>query len=122
MLFALAPALYAVRAGLAEALKEGGRGGTDSRGRTRLRGVLVVSEVAFALLLAIGAGLMLQSFARLSAIRPGFDPSNLLTINIALGGPKYSKDATRTSFFASIWTGCSGCLECSRWDPRPPCH
>lgn len=99
VLFALAPALYAVRAGLAEALKEGGRGGTDSRGRARIRGALVVSEVAFALLLAIGAGLMLQSFARLSAIPPGFDQANTLAVDIALAGPKYSRLPARIAFF-----------------------
>jgi putative ABC transport system permease protein len=99
LLLALAPALYSSRIGLGEALKEGGRGGNESRGRSRVRSLLVVSEIALALMLAIGAGLMLASFDRLSGIHPGFDAANVLTIDVALSGPKYSKGPARAAFF-----------------------
>ena len=76
------PALQSSRIGLSEKLKEGDRGSTA--GHARLRNGLIVSEVAVALVLLIAAGLLIESFAQLARVRPGFNPESLLTFNIAL--------------------------------------
>jgi putative ABC transport system permease protein len=84
ILFGLAPALQASGTDLNESLKEGGgRGSTGHRGN-RLRAVLVVSEVALALVVLTGAGLMIETIAKLSGVEPGLDPRNVLTMQIAL--------------------------------------
>ncbi len=98
-LFGLAPALYSARAGLSGALKEVGRSSTGALRRSRTRAVLVIAEIAIALILAIGAGLMLESFSRLAQVNPGFNPANILAIDLALIGPKYTNDQERTAFF-----------------------
>ncbi|HYW47473.1 MAG TPA: ABC transporter permease [Bryobacteraceae bacterium] len=82
IVFGLAPALQISACDLNETLKEGGRGSTA--GPHRLRNLLVVSEVAAALLLVVGAGLMLRTMWRLNAVNPGFDPHNLLTFSVGL--------------------------------------
>ena len=78
LLTGLAPALHSVRSGLVEALKEGGRSGTPGAGQNRIRGLLVVSEVALALVALVGTALFARSFQNARAIRPGFDASNVL--------------------------------------------
>jgi len=98
VLFGLAPALGASKPDLNESLKEGGRSSAGT-GRSRMRHILVVSEIALALVLLIGAGLMIRSFARLQNVSPGFDPKNLLTMNISLPRQKYGENATISSFF-----------------------
>jgi putative ABC transport system permease protein len=88
IVFGLAPAIRASRPDLNESLKEtGGRstGGSPRRGR----GLLVVAEVALALVLLVGAGLMINSFLRLQGVDPGFNPDNVLTAEILLAGPQY---------------------------------
>jgi putative ABC transport system permease protein len=82
--FGLAPALLISRTNLAESLKQGGRGATDSVHANRTRSLLVVVEIALALVLLVGAGLLIQSFMRLQQIALGFDPRNVLTFNVAL--------------------------------------
>jgi putative ABC transport system permease protein len=99
VMFGLAPALHTATPDLHGALKEGGRGATADRGSHTLRRSLVVTEVALALTLLTGAGLLLKSFARLQGVDPGFDPSNLLTFNIALPQTRYSNDTTQAAFF-----------------------
>jgi len=98
LVFGLAPALGASKPDLNESLKEGGRTAAAT-GRSRMRNLLVVSELALALVLLIGAGLMIRSFARLQNVSPGFDPKNLLTMNISLPRQKYGENATISSFF-----------------------
>lgn len=81
LLFGLAPALQASSLNLTEALKEGDR--SSSGGRQRVRSVLIVCEVALTLTLLIGAGLLIQSFRRVLQVDPGFEPQNLLTMQIS---------------------------------------
>ena len=82
ILFGLSPALRGSRANLQEILRESGRG--TSAARHRLQGVFVAAEVALALVLLIGAGLMLRTLAALWRVNPGFNPSHALTFNLAL--------------------------------------
>ena len=88
-LFGLAPALQAARPALNEALKAGGRGGSGGLGSNRLLSSLVVSEIALALTLLIGAGLMIRSLQRLQAVDPGFDSDRLLTMRVSLPVQRY---------------------------------
>ncbi|HEV3279446.1 MAG TPA: ABC transporter permease [Terriglobia bacterium] len=88
--FGLVPALQASKCSLNEALKESGRGADTSRRRRRLRSALVISEVAVALMLLIGAGLMVVSFKRLQDVNPGFDPRHVLSLRVSLPADKVS--------------------------------
>ncbi len=99
LLFGLAPAIQTSRTNLQATLKEGGRtGGADASGRV-VRRVLVVGEVALALTLLIGAGLLIKSVARLQRVQPGFNPDNLLTFNVALPRVKYASDTAKVQFW-----------------------
>jgi len=89
IVFGLLPALQASKINFGEALKEGGRGAAGLL-RRRLRGFLVVGEVALALALLIGAGLLIRSFARLTEVDPGFDPRRILMMNVWPQPPKYT--------------------------------
>jgi putative ABC transport system permease protein len=100
VMFGLAPALGASKPELNESLKEGGRSVTD--GRSRLRNVLVISEIALAFMLLIGAGLLTKSFLRLQRVSPGFDPKNVLTMNVSLPRQKYKESQRITSFFEQL--------------------
>jgi putative ABC transport system permease protein len=102
VLFGLAPAIHTATPDLHGALKEGGRGTTADRGSHALRRSLVVTEVALALTLLTGAGLLLKSFARLQQVDPGFDPANLLTFNLALPQTRYASDTAQTAFFDQV--------------------
>jgi len=83
VLFGLAPAINTLRGKVNEPLKEGGRGSTEG-GRSRLRNALVASEVALALVLLCGAGLMIESMARLLGVDPGLNPKNVLTMQMSV--------------------------------------
>jgi putative ABC transport system permease protein len=98
VVFGLVPALMAATTNLAEVLKEGGFGSTQGLRRLRLGELLSVSEIALALVLAIGAGLLLQSLLHLQEIDPGFEPDQLLTMRIALPAAAYSESDQIVSF------------------------
>ena len=98
----LAPALAASKTDLVSTLKEGARGARTGVGRNRLRQGLVVAEVALALVVLIGAGLLVGSFARLTAVKPGFDPNNLMTMWISLTGERYGTVTANTRFIKEL--------------------
>lgn len=98
----LAPALLSSRVDLNEALKESGRSATPSLRRHRLRSLIVVVEVALALMLLISAGLLIQSFIRLRNVNPGFDARNVLTMQISLPRSKYAEPAAQADFFKRL--------------------
>ncbi len=98
--FGFAPALQSSHAELTEALKEGGRGA--STGRSRLRSLLVITEVALSLVLLIGAGLLLKSFRHLLDVNPGFDPNGVLTATVALPNGTYREEARQSAFFQQV--------------------
>ena len=96
--FGLAPALQASKLDLNETLKEGGRGSSGGVKQNRLRSLLVITEVALALVLLIASGLMIKSFLRLQSVNPGFNPANLITLEMQLPENKYS-DKDRQAIF-----------------------
>ena len=100
IVFGLAPAFQFSRPDLNEALKEGSRGSTS--GRQRARAVLVVSEVALALVLFIGATLMLKTFSRLRQIDAGFNPKNVLTMTFSLSPSRYSESSKARAFYRQL--------------------
>ena len=100
VIFGLAPALQAAKTELTETLKEGGHSGEGPRG-ARLRGALLIAEVAIALILMVGAGLLLNSFWRLLKVNPGFDPRQTLTFRLSLPDSKYS-DPQAVAFFERL--------------------
>jgi putative ABC transport system permease protein len=97
LVFGLVPALQATRFDLRDALNEEGRGSSSGLRHHRMRNALVVAEVALALMLLIGAGLMLRSFAALQDKAPGFDVSNLLVVDMPLSPTTYREDLPRTA-------------------------
>lgn len=99
VLFGLTPALQSSRPDLNEVLKEGSRGSTEGARQGRVRSLLVVFEVALTLVLMVGAGLMLKSFYRLSQVDPGFNASNLMTMEINLPNAKYPKQPQVLAFY-----------------------
>jgi putative ABC transport system permease protein len=84
LLLGLAPAVHVRAANLHDAVKQGGNRSIDSRTGKRFRSALAVSEVAFAMLLLVGAGLLMRTLQQLAAIRPGYDPAHLLVLRVSL--------------------------------------
>ena len=101
LVFGFAPALHSSRTDLQNSLKDGTRTVSDHRGHWIRKG-LVVAEIALALTLLVGAGLLIRSFARLQQVDPGFDPTHLLTFNISLPEAKYKTDADRMAFYEAV--------------------
>jgi putative ABC transport system permease protein len=102
LLFGVIPALASSGTSLTDALREGGRTGTQARGR-RARQTLVVVEVALALMLLVGAGLLVRSFVRLMHVNPGFDPSQTLTMKVTLPSANYRDDGQTIAFFDRLF-------------------
>jgi hypothetical protein len=101
LLSGTAPAL-AARETVVGSLKEGGAQSTVGRGRHRMRSLLIVAQVAVSFLLLIGAGLMLRSFAKLQHVDPGFQPENVLTMQIGLNFTKYNTNDKQRAFFETF--------------------
>jgi len=101
LLFGTAPALWTGRRSPAESLKEGARGG-DSRRMRRWTELLVVGEVALAVVLTLGAGLLVRSFQELMIVDPGFEPRGVLATQIVLSGPRYDSTAQQRLFFEEL--------------------
>lgn len=97
--FGLAPALQAARREFHGSLRQGGRGSSEGPDRRRLRDWLVASEVALALVLLVGAGLLVRSFSALHAIDPGFDPRGVLTMVVSVKGSQAGAPQRRAAFF-----------------------
>jgi putative ABC transport system permease protein len=102
VIFGLVPALQASKPDLNESLKEGGRGATTGTQGRRVRNALVVAEVAIALVLLIGAGLMIRSFLHLQRTDVGFNPDNLLTMRVQLSGTKYREGTAVSTFYQQL--------------------
>lgn len=102
LLFGLAPVLQTRKWNWFESLKESTRGSSAGRGRVNARRLLVISEVALALMLLVGGGLMVRSFAHLRAVDPGFNPDHLLTMTISLAGSAQNTATKRVAFFNEL--------------------
>jgi putative ABC transport system permease protein len=98
LFFGIFPAWQISRADVHEAMKEGGRVGTASVGRKRVRSALVVAEVSISLVLLVGAGLMIKSFYRVLRADPGFNSSGVLTATFSLPDSQYKDDAKQRRF------------------------
>jgi len=99
--FGMAPALEVSRIDLHEVLKEGGRGSVGPR-RRRLRSLFVIGEVALSLMLLVGSGLLLQSFAKVRGLNPGFRAEHVLTVRVDAPVTKYGDFAKREAFFERV--------------------
>ncbi|MBA0089135.1 MAG: FtsX-like permease family protein, partial [Acidobacteria bacterium Pan2503] len=95
----LAPAFQTSRSDIHDALKEGGRGNSEGRDRQRLRTVFIVSEVALALILLVGAGLMSKGVRTLLVVNKNLEPQSILTMHVSLPESKYKTDQQRAAFF-----------------------
>jgi putative ABC transport system permease protein len=105
LIFGLVPALQSARPNLNETLRDAGaRGSSAGRARQRLRSSLVIGEVALSVVLLVGAALLIRSFLGMQSIKPGFDPTNLLTMRVTLTGPAYDSTYKRFAFWDRFLT------------------
>jgi putative ABC transport system permease protein len=102
LVFGIVPSLHASRNGLLSPLKEGSRGSSEGGGRGRFRALLVVAEMAVALVLMTGAGLLIESFARLMRVDPGFTSTSLTTFPIALPPNRYVEPRQQADFYRQL--------------------
>jgi putative ABC transport system permease protein len=102
VVFGLAPAMRASAVNLSDTLKESGRGASDGIRRNRLRSFLVASEFALALVLLVGAGLMIRSFIALESVDPGFNPHNVLSMVVSVAGSQEADANRRPIFYAQL--------------------
>lgn len=102
LLFGLAPALVSTRQDLQATLRDAGRGQTSGRRSARLRGSLVIAEVALALMLLVGAGLLLRSFQKLQAVETGMREEGVLTMRLSLGSEAYGPPPVKREFVGRL--------------------
>ena len=98
----LFPALRIGKAKLSNALREGGRGGTAGRAQQRMRGALVAAQIAIALVVLSGSGLLLRSFQQLNAVKPGFDPENVVNVWVSAPRARYRSDTSIVQFYSRL--------------------
>ena len=101
-IFGLAPALHSTKPDVQSELKEGGRGSSAGAGQNQLRAALATAEISLALILLVGAGLMMKSLYRLLAVDPGFRPERVLTMGMDLRTQQYSKDPAVLNFWQQV--------------------
>jgi putative ABC transport system permease protein len=104
VLFGIAPAWQTLKFDLHTALKEGGRAAIANAGQRRLSSLLVIAETAMAMILLIGAGLLLKSFAHLLDVKPGFVTENVLTMQVGLPNAAYQQPQKRVAFLQQLET------------------
>ena len=102
LLFGLAPAWHGTRMNLNDSLKESGRSGGESMGARRLRSLLVISEVALAMMLLISSVLLIRSFVQLQQVQPGFAPRQIVTMLVPLPRAKYPEPPNVVSFYERL--------------------
>lgn len=102
LVFGAAPALQLSRTDVNSTLRDEGRGSSGSRSRTQMKSALVIGQIALSMVLLTAAGLLVRSFAHLLAVSPGFDPENVLTMNISLPTVKYSDAQKQIAFFDDL--------------------
>jgi putative ABC transport system permease protein len=102
LVFGLVPAVQAMRSNVRHSLNEEGRGGFGGVQHRKTRATLVVVEVGLALVLLVGAGLLLRSFSTLTQVPPGFNPENLLVVNLPLSPQRYADSSVRTAAVATM--------------------
>ena len=105
LVFGLVPAWAASRERVGDALKEGGRSSTAGSARQRLRSAFVVGELAVALVLLVGAGLLIKTFWKLRSVEPGFNPDRLITMRVELPETRYKDVAPQTRFRKQVLAG-----------------
>jgi putative ABC transport system permease protein len=106
--FGLFPALQSTRRNLNETLNEAGRAATDDRRRRLVRSALIVAEIALALVLLVGAGLLIESFVRLRHVPPGFNTAGALAVGIPLSPRKYTDEDQQAAFYTQLIERVSG--------------
>jgi putative ABC transport system permease protein len=101
-IFGLAPAMHSTRPDVQSELKEGGRTASASAAQNKLRGALAIAEISLALILLVGAGLMMKSLYKLMSVNPGFRPDRVLTMEMDLRTQQYSKDPAMLNFWQQV--------------------
>jgi predicted permease len=102
VLFGTLPAWFASRADINQAVRENARGTTAGRSQNRLRHVLIIGEVAFAMILLAAAGLFLRGLQRFTAVDPGWKVDGLVTAQLSVRGERYSKNAQYVAFYSEL--------------------
>jgi putative ABC transport system permease protein len=102
LLFGLVPAFHSTKASLPGTLKEGGRGALTSRSGSHMRGALVIGEMALAVMLLAGAGLLIRSFTKLASVDPGFQAEQALTFELSLPDSRYEEQPQQIGFFDQL--------------------
>ena len=102
LLFGVVPAFHSTTSSLSRTLKEAGRGPLTTRGGARMRGALVIGEMALAVMLLAGAGLLIRSFVKLASVDPGFHAAQSLTFELSLPDLRYEKQEQQVAFFDQL--------------------